>query len=164
MVARVPRRLVLLALVACRPPSLPAVTDGESPGLTSSGDSTSTTTGCMGSSDCETDAICVAAWTPTTGELGGERGPAGCVEAGACIEALDLGRWCLDHRSCCGDLRCRTADGICEPPDLGVTTGGGDTDTTTETTGETTTTGGTTDDTTTGTTADTTTGTSSTGG
>jgi hypothetical protein len=90
----------------------------------------------MRSSDCETDGICVAAFGPTTGELGGERGPPECVDEGACIKALDLSRWCFDHQSCCEDLRCRTADGVCEPPDLGVSSSGGDT-TTTGTTGTT---------------------------
>ncbi|WP_434416977.1 hypothetical protein [Nannocystis pusilla] len=140
------RRLaVVLALAACRPPSLPAVTDGDSGGATTTpGTGSSSTTGCMQSGDCETDAICVAEYGRTTGELGGERGPAECADESACIGALDLGRWCFDHQSCCGDLRCRIADGICEPPDLGVTTGDTTTTTgdTTTTTGDTTTTTG----------------------
>lgn len=157
------RLVVVLALVACRPPSLPAVTDGASATTTATtDDGGSGTTGCMQSGDCETDGICVAEFGPTTGELGGERGPAECAEESACIGALDLGRWCFDHRSCCGDLRCRTADGVCEPPDLGVSTGAtetdGDTDTTT--TGSTSTTGTTTG---TSTTDGSTTGTSTTG-
>lgn len=163
MVARVRRLAVLLVLAACPSPSLPAVTDGGSGAQPpTTGASTTGTTGCMQSGDCDTDAICVAAYGPTTGELGGEPGPAECVDMGACIGALDLGRWCFDHRSCCGDLRCRTADGVCEPPDLGVSTGettteGGDTTTTSGSTSTATDTG----DTTTG---DATTGTSTTTG
>jgi hypothetical protein len=171
MVACVRRLAVLLVLAACPSPSLPAVTDGASGGQPpTSGASTTGTTGCMGSSDCDTDAICVAAYGPTTGELGGERGPAECVEDSACIGALDLGRWCFDHQSCCGDLRCRTADGICEPPDLGVSTGAtstdGDSDTTTTSSTSTSTSASTstdTDDSTTTGTGTSTTGTSTTG-
>ncbi|WP_143141310.1 hypothetical protein [Nannocystis exedens] len=149
------RRLaVVLVLAACRPPSLPAVTEGDTAGATATaGTGSSSTTGCMQSGDCETDAICVAEYGPTTGELGGERGPAQCADESACIGALDLTRWCIDHQSCCGDLRCRIADGICEPPDLGVSTGetttDGDTTTTTSTSTGDTTTSTTTGDTTT---------------
>ncbi|MBZ5712515.1 hypothetical protein [Nannocystis pusilla] len=165
------RRLaVLLVLAACPSPSLPAVTDSAGGGQPpTSAASTTGTTGCMRSGDCDTDAICVAAYGPTTGELGGERGPAECVEDSACIGALDLGRWCFDHQSCCGDLRCRTADGVCEPPDLGVSTGAtstdgdGDTTTTSSTSTSTSTDSDDGTTTTTGTSTTTTTGTSTSG-
>jgi hypothetical protein len=89
---------------------------------------------------------------------GGARGPALCVTVDTCIDALDVARWCFDHEGCCGDLRCRTADGVCAPPDLGVTTGDGTTGTTGDA-GTTGTTGETTTGTTTGTTGGSTSGT-----
>lgn len=129
MVARV--RLPLLALgllLACSP----AGTNGTDPtttgpALTGTGDQpTGSSTGdaCVGSGDCDTEAICVAGYMAAdTMPPGGERGPASCVAPVDCIGATDLGRWCFDHQGCCDDLRCRPVDGICEPPLLGQTTG-----------------------------------------
>lgn len=139
MVARV-RRLPLIGLgllLACSPTgsnATDATTTG--PTLTGTGDQPtggSTGDACVGSGDCDTEAICVAAYTAAdTMPPGGERGPASCVAPVDCIGATDLGRWCFDHQGCCDDLRCRPADGICEPPLLGQTTG----DTTSSSTGE----------------------------
>lgn len=165
MVARV-RRLPLLGLgllLACRPPGTNNSTTTTGPALTGTGDepgdSSSTGDACLGSGECDTDGICVAAYEAAdTMPPGGERGPASCVAPDSCIGATDLGRWCFDHQGCCDDLRCRPADGICEPPLLGQTTGA----TTTDTTGEPGTTGATTG--TTGTTGATTTGSSGTTG
>lgn len=119
------RCLPLVILLGCRPP-----TSGGTGGATTStsggsgGESSGTTDACMSSSECDTDGICVADYTPPPeGPAGGARGPAECAEQTACIPALDLTRWCFDHQSCCGDLRCRSADGICETPGLGVSTG-----------------------------------------
>lgn len=129
------RRFAALAvLLACRPPPAQGGTEGETTGPAGStgADSTGTTDACMGSNDCETDGICVAGYQPGPEGPGGAREPAVCATPGACIEALDLGRWCFDHQGCCGDLRCRPADGVCEPPDLGIgTETGGDPDPTT---------------------------------
>lgn len=154
MVARV-RRLPLLGLgllLACSPAGSggsTATTTG--PALTGTGDEptggSSTGDACLGSGDCDTEAICVAAYEAAdTLPPGGERGPASCVPPVDCIGATDLSRWCFDHQGCCDDLRCRPADGICEPPMLGQTTGATTSDssgepgtTTTEDTGTTTT-------------------------
>lgn len=119
------RCLPLVVLLGCRPP-----TSGGTGGATTSastesgGESSGTTDACMNSSECDTDGICVADYSPPPeGPAGGARGPAVCAEQTACIPALDLTRWCFDHQSCCGDLRCRGADGVCETPGLGVSTG-----------------------------------------
>ncbi|MBL9100558.1 MAG: hypothetical protein JNL82_06360 [Myxococcales bacterium] len=141
--------LLAAALAACSPPSGAGTTSGASTSTSTSstGDaptSTGTTDACDGSADCETDAICVADYSPSPDpDDPGTRGPAACTDLGACIGPLDLGRWCFDHQGCCESLRCRTADGVCEPPELGQT--GGETTGTTststtggETTGETT--------------------------
>jgi hypothetical protein len=142
-----PMRAVLLtaALLACNPPSAGTTTGTTTSSTTSStGDaptSTGTTDACEGSADCETDAICVAAYDPSPDpENPGARGPAACTAIDACIGALDLARWCFDHQSCCESLRCRTVDGVCEPADLGqtggeTTTGVGTTTTSTTSTG-----------------------------
>jgi len=132
MVARV-RRLPLLALalvlpLACSPAGSGGSASATSgPALTGTGDEPtggSTGDACLGSGDCETEAICVAGYEAAdTMPPGGARGPASCAEPLDCIGALDLGRWCFDHRGCCDDLRCRPADGICEPATLGQTTG-----------------------------------------
>jgi hypothetical protein len=119
------RRLALLALLtaACpqTPPSGTSATTGATTSDTTGG---STTDACERSSDCESGGICVSEFVPgPTGGIGGDRGPALCVTVDTCIDALDLHRWCFDHQGCCGDLRCRTGDGVCEPADLGVTTG-----------------------------------------
>lgn len=149
------RRLALLVLLlAACPQTPPAGTSAGATTGTTGGDGTSgsTTDVCMRSGDCESGGICVSEFVPDpTGGLGGSRGPAICLSPDDCIGALDLARWCFDHQACCGDLRCHPGDGICEPPDLGVTSGG-------MTTGD-----GTTGDGTTGTT-DTDTGTTGTGG
>lgn len=139
MVARV-RRLPLLALgllLACSPPgsgNSASATTG--PALTSTGDEPtggSTGDACLGSGDCETEAICVADYEAAdTMPPGGMRGPASCQAPVDCVGATDLGRWCFDHQGCCDDLRCRPADGICEPPTLGQTTGAATTGTTGE--------------------------------
>lgn len=157
-----PMRLALLAaLAACAPNgagTTAATTSGASSSTTATGDaptSTGTTDACLGSGECDSEGICVAEYTPSDDpEHPGARGPAACSDAGACIAALDLARFCFDHQGCCESLRCRTVDGVCEPADLGQT--GGETTTTdaTTTTGETTGTPDTTD-----TTGDTTTGT-----
>lgn len=122
------RRLVLLlaSLAACRPPTTPGATDSASTSATAGSEGSSgTTDACMRSGDCDSDGICVADYTPApAGEPGGARGPAICGDEGVvCIDALDLTRWCFDHQGCCGDLRCRPADGVCEVPGLGVSTG-----------------------------------------
>lgn len=127
---RVVRRLALIlaVLVACRPPTTPGATDGASTSTSSaSGEGSSgTTDACMHSGDCDTDGICVADYAPgLEGGPGGVRGPAVCGDEGVCIGALDLTRWCFDHQGCCGDLRCRPADGVCEEAGLGVSTGTG---------------------------------------
>ncbi len=141
MVARV-RRLPLLGfglLLACSPPGSKSGTTTTGPAVTGTGDEpTSSSTGdaCLGSGDCDTEGICIAPYEAAdTMPPGGERGPASCVAPDDCIGATDLGRWCFDHQGCCDDLRCRPADGVCEPPLLGQTTGA----TTTDSTGATTT-------------------------
>jgi len=133
MVARV-RRLPLLALgllLACSPAgsgNSASATTG--PALTGTGDGPtggSTGDACLGSGECDTEAICVADYEAAdTMPPGGMRGPASCVAPVDCVGATDLSRWCFDHQGCCDDLRCRPADGICEPPLLGQTTGGTD--------------------------------------
>jgi hypothetical protein len=123
------RSLALVALLAAcgGTPTLPGLSAGETTGAGTGGTGdtgTGTTDACDRSSDCDTDGLCVADFVPAaTGGLGGERGPAACVPADGCITALDLSRWCFDHQGCCDDLRCRTADGVCEPAGLGVTEG-----------------------------------------
>jgi hypothetical protein len=155
MVARV-RRLPLLALgllLACSPAgsgnSASATTTG--PALTGTGDEPtggSTGDACLGSGECDTEAICVADYEAAdTAPPGGMRGPASCVAPVNCVGETDLSRWCFDHQGCCDDLRCRPADGICEPPLLGQTTGAGGTDSSGEPTTGATTLGTTADDT-----------------
>lgn len=164
MVARV-RRSPLLALgllLACSPAgsgNSASATTG--PASTTTGDEPtggSTGDACLGSGDCDTEGICVAAYEAAdTMPPGGMRGPASCVAPVDCVGPTDLSRWCFDHQGCCDDLRCRPADGICEPPTLGQTTG----EATGQTTGEPGTTGATSTGTTgtsTGTTAATSTG------
>lgn len=171
MVARVrpPLLLGLGLLLACPPGGSSTGSTGSASASTgptvTSGDQPTGTTGdaCMGSADCETEAICVADYDGVdTMPPGGMRGDASCSPRTDCIGALDLSRWCFDHQGCCDDLRCRPADGVCEPATLGQSTGvDSDTDP-----GLTSTSSSTGDDTTAGTTgADTTTttGTSSTG-
>lgn len=153
MVARVRASLPalglgLLALAGCPSPGTDTST-GTAPPMTgsSSGDEptgTGTTDACMGSGDCDSEGICVADYeaADTMPPSGGMRTPAACAPETACIGELDLSRWCFDHRGCCDDLRCRPADGVCEPALLGQTTGttGADTtgtDTTDTTTGST---------------------------
>ena len=160
--------LLLLGLAACPSPgggdtatTGPGATDTAA---TSTGDTpTGTTDACMGSSECDSEGICVADYEAADPPPGGERGAASCVANTACIGPLDLERWCFDHRGCCDDLRCRPTDGICEPATLGQTTGGPDTtgETGTTGTGTTGTTGTTGPD---GTTGDTTGDTDTTGG
>ncbi len=152
-----PMRVVLVAALllcgACPPPA--SGTDGtgiDDSTATSPGSSGSSSTGdaCDGASDCDTDGICVAEYIPESDGLGGERGPARCESPDLCIQALDLGRWCFEHPSCCEGLRCRDVDGICEVPDFGEGTTGstGTSSTSTGTTDDTGSTGtGTTDDT-----------------
>lgn len=133
MVAAVHRLgLLLLGLAACAPPgggdtatTGPGATDTAA--ATTGDEPTGTTDACMGSSDCETDGICVADYEAADPPPGGQRGAATCVANTACIGPLDLERWCFDHRGCCDDLRCRPTDGVCEPATLGQTTGGPDT-------------------------------------
>ncbi len=130
MVARV-RRSPLLALgllLACSPAgsgNSASATTG--PALTTTGDEPtggSTGDACLGSGDCDTEGICIAAYEAAdTMPPGGMRGPASCVAPVDCVGPTDLSRWCFDHQGCCDDLRCRPADGICEPPTLGQTTG-----------------------------------------
>jgi hypothetical protein len=95
-------------------------------------------TPCESSEDCEEGESCVAPYDPGNGGIGEPV----CVEG--CIEENDLGRWCIDDDSCCGDLRCHEIDGFCESPvddgttDSGSSTGtetGSDTSPTTDTTG-----------------------------
>jgi hypothetical protein len=130
------------ALAACTPPAGPGGSAGET---TSSADTTAaaptsgaTTDACERSGDCDSEGICVADYAPSPDpKTVGTRGAAMCAAADACIAALDLTRWCFDHQGCCEALRCR-ADGVCEPPQLGQTTGD-DADTSTGTTGDATT-------------------------
>jgi hypothetical protein len=149
MVARVRASLPaiglgLLALAGCPAPGSDTSTS-TGPPLTTTGDEptgTGTTDACMGSGDCDSEGICVADYeaADTMPPSGGMRSPAACAPETACIAELDLSRWCFDHRSCCDDLRCRPADGVCEPALLGQTTGATDADTTgtgTDTTGTT---------------------------
>ncbi len=133
---------LLLLCGACPPPTSSTATTASTSG--GSGSSTSSTTGdaCDGASDCESEGICVAEYSAES--FGGERGNARCEDPALCIQALDLGRWCFEHPSCCEGLRCRNVDGICEIPDLGENTTGTTTGTTTDTT--TTSTGSTTQD------------------
>ena len=96
----------------------PALTSGDAPTGTSTGDA------CLGSGDCDTEAICVADYAAAdTAPPGGMRGDASCSPPTDCIGALDLSRWCFDHQGYCDDLRCRPADGVCEPATLGQSTG-----------------------------------------
>ncbi len=93
----------------------------------------------MGTNDCDTDDICVAAYIPNNPPPGGARGASSCAPVSDCIGALDLGRWCFDHQGCCEDLRCRRTDGICEPAELGqdlTDSGSESSDATTSTTGD----------------------------
>lgn len=137
-----PMRTALLAVAlaasaaACSPPGGGTTTSATtSSSTTTTGDlptSSGTTDLCEGSADCDSEGICVAGYTPSADpEHPGGRGPAACVDGDACIAALDLERWCFDHQGCCESLRCRTADGVCEPPELGQTnsnsSGGADT-------------------------------------
>lgn len=163
-VAATMRPVLLAALVACAPPgtggagttTASATTTATTDAPTSSG----TTDACVGSGECDSEGICVADYDPSPDPADpGARGPAACAGPDACIPALDLGRWCFDHQGCCESLRCRTADGVCEPGDLGQTGGESSTGVATDAT-----TGVATDATdTTGTTTDTTTSGTSTG-
>ena len=148
MVARVRRRLlVLLALSACPGAGNNGTLSttagpGTGPGVTSTGDEPTggTTDACVGSGDCDSEGICVADYEAVETTLpAGMRDAAECVAKSECIGALDLDRWCFDHRSCCENLRCQPADGTCEPRGLGQTTGDasttGDADTGTTSTG-----------------------------
>ncbi len=153
MVPRVRRcLLVLLVLSACPGAGNNGSTGtstGPTAGTTGEQPTSGTTDACLGSGDCDSEGICVANYEAVaTDPPSGMREAAECVEKTACITALDLARWCFDHRSCCENLRCHPADGTCEPRGLGETTTG--------TTGDTTTGTG---DTTTGTSASTSTGT-----
>ncbi len=121
---------LLLLCGACPPPTSSTATTAATSG--GSGSSTSTTgDACAGASDCESEGICVAEYSAES--LGGERGPARCEDPSLCIQALDLGRWCFEHPSCCEGLRCRKVDGICEVPDFGESTTGTGTSTGTST-------------------------------
>lgn len=129
-VRALPLGLGLLALAGCPGPANNTDTS-TGPAVTSTGDEptgTGTTDACMGSGDCDSEGICVADYTPadTSPPVGGMRSPASCAAEDACIGELDLTRWCFDHRGCCDDLRCRPADGICEPAHLGQLTTSGD--------------------------------------
>lgn len=145
MVTRVRRRLLLLlALSACPGAGAHGTTSGPGPTtLTTTGDQPTggTTDACVGSGDCDSEGICVADYQADDTELpAGMRDAAECVAKSECIGALDLDRWCFDHRGCCENLRCRPTDGTCEPRNLGQTTGEastGDTDDTTSSTGST---------------------------
>ncbi|MCB9703485.1 MAG: hypothetical protein H6711_16450 [Myxococcales bacterium] len=116
--------LFIVLVCACRPPAVDGSTSASGGASTSDASSSSsgTTDACNGSSECDSDGLCVAEYIPAD-TLGGERGPAHCVDPNQCIGELDLGRWCFDHPSCCEGLRCRKIDGICETPDLGGSTG-----------------------------------------
>ena len=157
--------LGLLVLAACTsgaPGSTattgPGAADTTDPTAPTDGAPTGTTDACIGTSDCDTDGICVADYAPLDPPPGGMRGPADCAPKSACIGQLDLGRWCFDHRGCCDDLRCRPTDGLCEPATLGQTTGATEApDTDTGSTTDVTTTDVTTTDATTGSTTDATT-------
>ncbi len=94
------------------------------------------TDACQMSSECETDDVCVAPYVldPEPGP-GGSRGPASCVPPASCIAVPnDIQSWCFDHQGCCGDLRCRTADGVCEEQLVDTTTSGTTSDTTSDAT------------------------------
>ena len=145
MTLRAPALLLALAAspagFACNPAASSSSTDTSAgPSSSSSAPTEPTTAGttdaCDGSGDCDSEGICVAPYSPSDDpEHPGARGPAACVDLGACIGALDLERFCFDHQGCCESLRCRTVDGVCEPPELGQT--GGETtgsDTTTSST------------------------------
>ena len=76
------RCLPLVILLGCRPP-----TSGGTGGATTStsggsgGESSGTTDACMSSSECDTDGICVADYTPPPeGPAGGARDPPGRAE------------------------------------------------------------------------------------
>ena len=126
--------LGLLILSACPGAGTNTTLDTSTgPALTSTGDQPTggTTDACEGSGDCNTTGICVADYEAVDTEPpAGMRDAAECVAKTECIAALDLGRWCFDHRGCCENLRCHPADGTCEPRGLGETTSStGDTDT-----------------------------------
>lgn len=132
------RQLALLALLfmsACPgAANNTTLSTSTGPTLTSTGDQPTgaTTDLCEGSGDCNTTGICVADYEAIDTEPpAGMRDAAACVPKAECIGALDLGRWCFDHRGCCENLRCHPADGTCEPRGLGETTSStGTTDTT----------------------------------
>lgn len=160
MVPPTMRLLLLAVLAACAPTGTTTTTASSTTSSTAAATdaptSSGTTDACEGSGECDSEGLCVAAYTPSADPRNpGQRGPAGCVAADECIPALDLARFCFDHQGCCESLRCRTVDGVCEPADLGLT--GGETTTSSSTTSSTSDTGDTTD--TTSDTGDTTTGT-----
>lgn len=110
---------------ACPGASTNTTLDTTGPALTSTGvqPTGGTTDVCEGSGDCNTTGICVADYQAVDTEPpAGMRDAAACVPKAECIGALDLGRWCFDHRGCCENLRCHPADGTCEPRGLGETT------------------------------------------
>ncbi len=119
---------LLAGVMACRPPAPPPA---DQPGTTTDAATSTGAVGttffapdaCEGSSDCETDAHCVAPYDPGSDP---PQGPGACVEA--CIEANNLVLWCLDDAGCCGDLVCSEVDGLCEPrpgADSGSSSGSG---------------------------------------
>jgi hypothetical protein len=73
-------------------------------------------TPCERTDDCGTEGQhCVAAYDAGTSTPG----PGLCV--GACLDADDLTRWCVDDGSCCEGLRCHAVDGFCIPRGSGST-------------------------------------------
>lgn len=107
---------VALGSAGCRPPEPGPATEGSS-SSSSSGSSTAhvgtTFTDpdeCSSTEECADDLRCVAAYDPGSQP---EVGPGVCVPA--CIEDTDLTQWCFDDAACCGELRCNTVDGFCEP-------------------------------------------------
>lgn len=120
------RLLALLLLGACPGAGTNTTLDTSTgPAHTSTGvqPTGGTTDACEGSGDCNTTGICVADYAAADTEPpAGMRDAAACVPKAECIGALDLGRWCFDHRGCCENLRCHPADGTCEPRGLGETT------------------------------------------
>lgn len=134
MVARVRRcLLVLLTLTACPGAGgngTHGLTTTSTPNTTGDEPTGGTTDACLGSGDCDSEGICVADYEAVdTSPPAGMRGAAECVARSECIAALDLDRWCFDHRGCCENLRCHPADGTCEPRGLGETDTGTDTGT-----------------------------------
>lgn len=110
----------------------------ESTTTESTGDPSTTDTAgtdaCQASSECEDGEICVAPYNldPEPGP-GGARGPATCVPEQSCIATPDdIHSWCFDHQGCCGDLRCRSADGVCEEQLVDTTTSGTTSDATSD--------------------------------